>query len=230
MIYLFIAAWSWLTNPLLSNQISRNNQARQQAQKAYDAGNYQEALTLYTSLTRTTALDPAVRLNMGHTYFQLRQYQKARPQYEALLRSDKTALRSVATTQLGVIACMQEDSATALILFQQALLEDANNESARYNFELIKKTFSGKAPAGKLRQQQVSRQKQQASPNQSMSQQQVERSDEQDELLRRFQRLNLSEAQALQLLDAMQNDDLPYALTRSARPTTTKAAAGGNRW
>lgn len=230
MIYLFIAAWSWLTNPLLSNQISRNNQARQQAQKAYDAGHYQEALTLYTSLIRTTTLDPAVRLNMGHTYFQLKQYQRARPQYEALLRSDKTGLRSVAATQLGVIACIQEDSATALILFQQALLEDANNEPARYNFELVKKTFSGKGPTGKPKQQQASRQQQQASSNQSMSQQQVERSDEQDELLRRFQRLNLSEAQALQLLDAMQNDDLPYALTRSARPTTTKAQTGQNRW
>jgi tetratricopeptide (TPR) repeat protein len=167
---------------------------------------------------------------MGHTYFQLKQYQKARPQYEALLRSGKTELRSVAATQLGVIACIQEDSAMALILFQQALLEDANNEPARYNFELIKKTFSGKEPGGKPKQQQASRQQQQSSSTQSMSQQQVERSDEQDELLRRFQRLNLSEAQALQLLDAMQNDDLPYALTQSARSATAKVQPGQNRW
>ena len=59
---------------------------------------------------------------------------------------------------------------------------------------------------------------------------QVERSDRQDDLLRRFGQLNLSQEQALQLLNAMQQDDLPYALTRQARQTGTKPAANGNRW
>ncbi|QDK79549.1 hypothetical protein EXU85_13415 [Spirosoma sp. KCTC 42546] len=231
MIYILIAAWLWLTDMLPVNHISQNNQARQEAQTAYQAGQYQRALTLYAYLsTRTTTIDPAVRLNLGHTYFKLKQYARAKPQYETLLQSDRPDLRTAAATQLGVMACLEGDSATALTLFQQALLENADNESARYNFELIKTYYSGKSPAKHAKQNSSAQQPKLVNKPRPMGGQSVERSDRQDELLRRFQRLNLSEEQALQLLDAMRSDDLPYALTRSARPAETKPKEGENRW
>ncbi|MFD2569458.1 tetratricopeptide repeat protein [Spirosoma soli] len=230
MIYLFIVAWLWWNEPLPMNQISQNNEARRQAEAAYRAGYYVQALTLYTYLSRvTTTIDPAVRLNLGHTYFQLKRYAKARPQYETLLRSDRPDLRTVAATQLGVMACLEGDSATALSLFEQALLENADNEPARYNFELVKKYYSGKMPSTNPHQKPSKRKPQMVNKPQPSGGQQVERSARQDELLRRFQRMDLNEEQALQLLDAMQNDDLPYALTRSARQST-KPAPSGNRW
>ncbi|GAB3544776.1 tetratricopeptide repeat protein [Spirosoma fluminis] len=230
MIYLFIFAWLFWTDPLPVNQISRNNQARQQAERAYKAGRYAEALRLYAYLSQTTTtIDPAVRLNLGHTYFKLRRYSQAKPQYETLLRSDRPDLRTGAATQLGVLACLEGDSAVALSLFEQALLENPDNEPARYNFELIKKFYSGKTPQKKSRQKPNTNQPNEVNKPQPAGGQQVERSERQDELLRRFKRLNLSEEQALQLLDAMQNDDLPYALTRAAR-RSTKPAPEGNRW
>lgn len=231
MIYILIAAWLWLTDLLPANQISQNNQARQGAQTAYRAGQYQRALTLYAYLsTRTTTIDPAVRLNLGHTYFKLHQYAKAKPQYETLLQSDRPDLRTAAATQLGVMACLEGDSAAALTLFRQALLENADNESARYNFELIKTYYSGKSPAKHTKQKSSAQQPKTVNKPRPMGGQNVERSDRQDELLRRFRRLNLSEEQALQLLDAMRSDDLPYALTRSARRSETKPKEGENRW
>ncbi|CAN5144333.1 hypothetical protein BH09BAC4_BH09BAC4_01740 [soil metagenome] len=231
MIYLIITAWLWWNNLFSMNQVSRNNQARQEAQSAYEAGQYTRALQLYSYLSRTTTtIDPAVRLNLGHTYFQLKQYRKARPQYETLLRSDRPDLRTAAATQLGVITCLEGDSATALALFQQALLENADNEPARYNFELVKTYYSGKKPASKQQPNPASRKPQLVNRPRPSGGQQVERSARQDELLRRFQRLNLSEEQALQLLDAMQGDDLPYALTRSAQRPATKPAADAKRW
>lgn len=231
MIYLLIAVWIWLTDWLPVNQISQNNQARQEAQAAYQAGHYQRALTLYAYLSsRTTTIDPAVRLNLGHTYFKLKQYAKAKPQYETLLQSDRSDLRTAAATQLGVMACLEGDSAAALTLFKQALLENADNESARYNFELIKTYYSGKPPAKHKQQKSANQKPKMVNKPRPMGGQTVERSDRQDELLRRFERLNLSEEQALQLLDAMRSDDLPYALTRSARPSETKPKVGENRW
>jgi tetratricopeptide (TPR) repeat protein len=229
MLYVFLVAWLWWADPL-TNQISYNNRARQEAELAYRAGQYDRALSLYAYLSKTTTtIDPAVRLNLGHTYFQLKQYAKAKPQYETLLRSDRSDLRTVAATQLGVMACFDHDSATALTLFRQALLENANNEPARYNFELIKKRYSGKPllkPGQK--QRQVARNEAVNKPQPTGGQ--VERSSRQDELLRRFRQLNLSEEQALQLLNAMQQDDLPYALTQSARGSGTKPNANANRW
>ncbi|GAB3508429.1 hypothetical protein GCM10027341_44220 [Spirosoma knui] len=230
MIYLFIFAWLFWADPLPVNQISRNNQARQQAERAYETGRYAEALRLYTYLSKTTTtIDPAVRLNLGHTYFKLRRYSQAKPQYQTLLRSDRPDLRTGAATQLGVLACLEGDSAVALSLFEQALLENPDNEPARYNFELIKRYYSGRTPQKKSRQKPNANQPNEVNKPQPSGGQQVERSERQDELLRRFKRLNLSEEQALQLLDAMQNDDLPYALTRAAR-RSTKPAPEGNRW
>ena len=231
MIYLIFTAWLWLNELIPANHITRNNETRQEAQRAYQTGHYRRALSLYAYLSRTTTtIDPAVRLNLGHTYFQLKQYAKAKPQYEILLRSDRPDLRTAAATQLGVLACLEGDSATALSLFQEALLENADNEPARYNFELIKKYYSGKKPAANPQKKSATQQPKLVNRPRPAGGQQVERSNRQDELLRRFQRLNLSEAQALQLLDAMQSDDLPYALTRSARGSGAKQPANGNRW
>ncbi|WP_080239406.1 tetratricopeptide repeat protein [Spirosoma rigui] len=229
MVYVFLVAWLWWADPL-TNQISYNNRARQEAELAYRAGQFDRALSLYAYLSKTTTtIDPAVRLNLGHTYFQLKQYTKARPQYETLLRSDRSDLRTVAATQLGVMACFDRDSATALALFRQALLENANNEPARYNFELIKKRYSGKPMPKPGQKQRLAARKETINKPQPTGGQ-VERSSRQDELLRRFRQLNLSEEQALQLLNAMQQDDLPYALTQSARGSKTKSNTSGNRW
>lgn len=229
MIYLVLAAWVWFNSLFSFNQISRNNQARQEAQAAYQAGQYGRAQSLYAYLSTKTT-DPAVRLNLGHTYFKLKQYAKAKSQYDLLLRSNQSALRTTAATQLGVIACLEGDSSSALTLFRQALLENTENESARYNFELIKTYYSGKPPAKSNQQKREKPKPQIVNKLRPLGGQQVERSARHDELLRRFQRLNLSEAQALQLLEAMRNDDLPYALTQSALRSSKKPVEAGNRW
>ncbi|GAB3957161.1 hypothetical protein GCM10028805_49060 [Spirosoma harenae] len=231
MIYLLITAWLWLNELISRNQVSRNNQARQEAQLAYEAGQYRRALSLYAYLSQnTTTIDPAVRLNLGHTYFKLAQYAKAKLQYETLMQSDRSDLRTAAATQLGVIACLAGDSTTALTLFRQALLENADNKSARYNFELLKRYYSGKSSTKNPRRKSTDPKQKQVDKPRPSGGQEVERSDRQDEILRRFQRLNLSEEQALQLLDAMRGDDLPYALTRAARQKGTKPAEKENRW
>ena len=225
MLYVFFLVWMGWAEPL-TNRISQNNRARQEAEAAYRAGRFDRALVLYAYLSRNTAFDPAVRLNVGHTYFRLGQYAKAKPQYQALLQSD---LRTVAATQLGVMACFDRDTATALLLFRQALLENADNEPARYNFELVKKRYSGQPRPTSSRQKQLAQQLQTVDKSRPAGGV-VERSARRDELLRRFQRLNLSEEQALQLLNAMQQDDLPYALTQSARRSGTKPVNNSNRW
>ncbi len=222
MIAWQLITWLWWAGglsrqPLPISQVSQLNQARQDAGVAYRAGQYQRALSLYTYVSEVSnAPDPVVQLNLGHTYFQLRQYSKAIQQYTRLQQADLPLLRTVAATQLGVIACIRRDSSTALVLFRQALLIDFTNEPARRNFELVKRYYTPK-PA-KARQMAT----QQAATLPAPAAGRVERSTRQDDLLRRFRQLNMTEEQALQLLNAMQHDDMPYALTRSAQRSSTK--------
>lgn len=228
MLYLMLSFWLWWNDLPALNQISRNNQARREAEQAYQAGQYALAIRLYTQLMPVDGqTDPGIQLNLGHAYFKLGQYERAQRQYEPLLRIDDPARRTAAATQLGVIACTRRDSARALALFEQALLEDPANEAARYDYELIRTHFSERTPNRHL-PPKAATPKQVNQPKPSGGQQ-VERSNRQDERLRRFARLNISEEQALQLLDAMQTDDLPYALTRSARESATPATTP-SRW
>ena len=234
MIVLLFISWLWSTAWLPGagpiGQISQTNQARQDAAFAYQSGQYQRALTLYTHLGDISNIpDPVVQLNLGHTYFQLRQYSKAAQQYARLQQADLPKLRTTAATQLGVIACIRRDSSAALNLFKQALLIDYTNEPARHNFELISKRYTPNSSKTRVTNTTAVRQ----ATKSVTAAGRVERSARQDELLRRFRQLNLTEDQALQLLNAMQHDDLPYALTQSARQPAIKqpkTEPNENRW
>ncbi|MCY7358307.1 MAG: hypothetical protein LH609_12785, partial [Rudanella sp.] len=129
--------------------------------------------------------------------------------YEAFVPLAKGASVGVAYTQLGVIACADRDSAQAIDLFRKALLADPENEPARYNYELLKKRFSGRESSeNKPKKVQKPRQ----TPQQSK--QEVARSPRREQVLRRLQTMNMTEEQANQLLNSMREDDLPLELAR----------------
>lgn len=234
MVHLILSALLWVWNHWSFDQISRNNIARKQAAAAYQAGNYGQAAGQYTYLTRVGAApDPALLLNLGHSCFGLRQYARARPYYEKLYQIGSPDLAAVAAVQLGVIACADRDSAAALSLFRQALLRNPENEPARYNYELIKRTWSGRLP--------TARPGKKAKPKTAVSRQQATsdslkrapaptlvRSSLKTDKLSRFRNLNMTEAQARQMLDAMQDNDLPYSLARHR--TRNGPSESGNQW
>ncbi|GAA4402205.1 hypothetical protein GCM10023187_17150 [Nibrella viscosa] len=228
LIFIFLSLWQHRS----IDQISRHNLARKEAEAAYTAGTYKVAAERYAYLNRSPA-DGAVRLNAGHAYFRLNQLDLAREQYEALLRQDDPELASMAAVQLGVIACYQRDSATALTFFRQALLQNANSEPARYNFELIHRQYSGKPPAGE--QPPPPRKAEQPTQASALSPSagRVEHSERQDEQLNRFGELNMTEEQALHLLNAMQGNDLPFSTLRpfrGGRSGNSSASRNKNRW
>ena len=206
--------------------ISRRNQVRRQAALAYQTGRFQEALTHYRYLVQSNP-SPLLgeRVNLGHVYFRLNQYAFAKRQYELGGAETTTTLLAVAATQLGLLACISKDTVSALGHFRDALLNDPNNEVARQNFELLKLRFSGK----QLPKQNV-RQTQQPKPQpKAVAGQRVAKTEQQQDRLNRLGNTTLSDEQARQLLDALQADDLPYALARRrmAKQATDKPTG---RW
>ncbi len=234
MIHLFLSALLWWQHRSL-DQISRNNIARKEAEAAYKAANYARAAERYTFLTRIDSTpNPDLLLNLGHSCFRLNRYAPAKVQYERLRQIGNAEQVSIASVQLGIIACLEKDSATALNLFQQALLENSDNEPARHNFELIKRIWSGRTPTAGVAQRpkpnpaKVTVQRPTPAESKQAPAPTVAHSERKDDQLRRFRNLNMTEAQARQLLDAMQGDDLPYTLARHRAPA--RDAEPGNRW
>lgn len=232
MIHLLFLALSWW-QPRSLDRISRNNIARREAEAAYQSGHYAQAVERYTFLTKITpSPPPELLLDLGHSCFRLNQYDTAKIQYERLRQVGNASQVSIASVQLGIIACLEKDSAMALNLFQQALLLNPDNEPARHNFELIKRTWSGRQPTAQAGRKTKStlKTKEESAPAQSKTAPAptVAHSDRTDDELRRFRNLNMTEAQARQLLDAMQGDDLPYSLARYRKPSNETES--GNRW
>ena len=232
MIHLLFLTLSWWQANSL-DRISRNNMARREAEAAYQSGHYARAAERYTFLTGVASTAPPdLLLDLGHSCFQLHQYRLAKVQYERLRQVGGARQVSIASVQLGIIACHEQDSATAVDLFRQALLLNPDNEPARHNFELIKRTWSGQKPtvqaSRKPRATPKPTEGSASAPSKTAPAPTVAHSDRKDDQLRRFRNLNMTEAQARQLLDAMQGDDLPYSLARHRKPAND--AETGNRW
>lgn len=224
-VYLWLAvlaAWFGLG---AFGDISRRNQVRRQAENAYQRADYGTAARLYAVLLETMP-DPAARLNFAHTLFHQRQYVAARRQYGPLMRTKQSVVATAATVQMGVLACISRDSATALIHFRQALLQDPDNQTARFNYELIRHQFSARNRPDPAKSKQRNR------PDSvtKSSSQQVVQSTQQRDALHRLAGMNMSQEQALQLLDAMRDNDLPYALARRGGRAELVKPGTGNRW
>ncbi len=227
MHYLLVMLVWWFSDVGPLSWVSAYNRTRREAETAYRAADYGAAARGYAALTRLRpTAESALWLDLGHAYFRLKQYNQARQAYQRVTSSAQAGWYAVATVQLGVIACAERDSALALGYFQQALLHNPDNETARYNFELIKRLWSGKVPPKARPKTQTNQPRPQA---RSASGQEVAKSDRQDKLLKRFRNLNMSEQQALQLLNAMQDTDMPYSLIQRRRQPGSKADEG-NRW
>jgi hypothetical protein len=224
MTYLWLLFLAWFGNSPVLNRISQSNLARKEGQAAYRAGQYAHAIRAYSYLVDMSAADAATRLNLAHAYYQLDQLHKARLQYEVVSQSGSQNLVEQASVQLGVIACRQRDSAAALMHFRQALLHNPDNEAARYNFELLKLTYSGPKST-------ASRSAQVARPQtQQTSAQEVAQSTRQQDILNRYRRADLNDEQALQLLDALQADDLSLAAAALNRPKPKSTGESAGLW
>ena len=202
--------------------ISRRNRARKQAELAYQNGQYRQALAQFRTVLETGQfVSPVEHLAVAHIYFQLHQFTPAIYHYGLVSGSVTPSVFSTAAAQLGVLACYRRDTATALSQFQRALLSDPDNKAARLNYEWLKPRYSGKKREQK-RQNRVSSAAQHVS-------QQVEKSEQRQAKLNPFRNVNMTEEQARQLLDALQNDDLPYVLARRRQLHRSSAGTAG-RW
>lgn len=232
MNYLLLSLLLWLGNWRSFDQISLRNLALKEAEKAYYSANYSLAVQRYRFLmANSKKIDPLAHLNLGHSLFKLKQYQQARQEYERVVAIVSPEHATAAITQLGVIACIERDSVKALESFRQAMLVNPADEVARYNYELVRQLYKERSKPPSTHNS-LPRPKPQKEENQANNAaQQAVNSDQQKEILQRFRSLNITEEQAMQLLNAMRDDDLPYELARRRHQNqSTEQTKTKQRW
>lgn len=122
------------------NFVAETNDLKYQAAQACKEKKYTEALNQYSKLlTEYQLKEEDLKLNIAHCYFKLGDINRSLLFYEKLTDADNPSIKSIANQQLGLLAFKNNQKKKGLIYFKQALIADANNELARYNYELLKK-------------------------------------------------------------------------------------------
>lgn len=127
------------------NKIGKANKLKDEAKKAYLAGDYKTAITKYKYLKDTLGVnEEEVNMNLANAYFQLNDTTNATNSYLPLTQSSNSKIKSWANQQAGVVANRLGKFEEALNYFKQALKADPNNDQARYNYEMVKKKLDEK--------------------------------------------------------------------------------------
>lgn len=185
--------------------VSERNRLKIEAGTAFMNKNYQLARDKYQDLADISFnLEPEARLNMAHAFFYTQDTARALLEYKRLLRVSDEKIFTGAIIQIGVIDVMQKDSATALQLFKEALKKNPDNQTARYNYELLKKQLTDNNPPPPPPQANESQ------PESAETQQSDKKQDE----LQSNKPEKMSREKALQLLEAMKANELQFAPQR----------------
>lgn len=172
---LFIVLALIFTDPA---KIGKINRVKEEAKKAYLAGDYQTAAAKYKYLTDSLAVtEEEVLLNLANAYFELNDTTAAISQYQSLTESSNKKIRSRAQQQLGVARNKQAKFEEALNHFKEAIKSDPANNDARYNYELLKRKLDEQK---KQEEQQKDQNKDQNKDQQKNEKQQQDQKKEQD--------------------------------------------------
>lgn len=137
MKYLVLALLFIAPDP---REISRVNNLKEEAGEAFNAGDFEAAISKYSTLYDTLGVDePEIGLNLAHSYYALGDSSNAKAYYQKVTTGNDTGLNSIAYQQLGVMAKAPSTLQQSLAYFKSALKADPTNEEARYNYEVVKK-------------------------------------------------------------------------------------------
>lgn len=217
MTTLILYALLWIWDHRTFDSITKANERKVIAEKAYHDKNFKGAAHVYDQIAYGSVFsEPAARLNLAHAYYQNGEPDKALKQYKLLYDIDDRTIASIANCQIALIEIFKKDTANALNSLKTALRLEPGNELARSNYIILKNSFSGKelpsevgAPK-KQTQNQLADQAAPTPPEAQKQQQEVEESVKKEQLLTSLRAMNMSEEQARTILDAMKSNESQY--------------------
>ena len=215
-LMLYVLLWLWDNRTF--DSITKANQRKLEAELAYQNKQYVQSAALYRQITYGSLFsDPAARLNLAHSYYQMKKFDEAFKHYKLLENIRNRTIASIANSQMALIRVNRRDTAGALGNLKVALTLEPGNDQARANYIVLKKYFSGEEGSSDIRTkkkqpnpERLAQQEKQASQAPQPEQREVENSAEKEELLKSLKQMNMSEDQARAILDAMKSNESQY--------------------
>ena len=206
IFYIFL----WILDNSSFTKVNIRNKAIKEAQLAYKDNDFGEASTQYQLLGTTSFFTPPeVTLNHAHALFEGKDTLQARRKYAQLVSLKEPSLASTTYSQLGIIFCLERDTARALSLFKEALILKPDNDIARFNYELLKRKYHPKINQNTNFPKPKNNQNSPPPPSQNQ-QSEVAKDDSQKELLKTLKNYGLTPEKARTILDGMKNSEIQY--------------------
>ncbi|MCF2518865.1 hypothetical protein [Dyadobacter sp. CY351] len=229
-IILYILLWLWDNRTF--DSITKANERKLGAEQAYNNKQYKQSADLYYQITYGSLFsDPAARLNLAHSYYQMGNYKLALKHYELLDHIDDNTIASIANSQIALIRVNQKDTVNALDHLKTALRLEPGNSLARSNYIVLKKAFSGvDKPSDQNNKKQkserdaIAERNQPAPPEPKPETREVAEDVQKEELLRSLREMNMSEEQARAILDAMKSNESQYIYQLRRKQYKSKTA------
>ena len=160
------------------NEIATINRVKNDAAKAYNEGNYQEAIKNYSYLYDSMGHEnDKILLNLSNSYFKAQDTSSAQYHYSKLTGTQDNDIKSIAYQQLGVIANNMGKHDVALEQFRNSLRANPENNDSRYNYELLKRLMQ----ENQQQQNQNQDQQNKDQENQDQQGQDQQQQDQQDQ-------------------------------------------------
>ncbi|WP_158859914.1 tetratricopeptide repeat protein [Lunatibacter salilacus] len=128
----------FLLIPTSWKKIGAKNSAIYEAEQAYIATDFEQSVRQHLGLIADHELrTPEVKFNLALSYQNNGQEEEAKKTYEEVIRSENKTLASFSANQVGVLEGRENNHKDALAYFKSALIQNPDNEMARYNYELL---------------------------------------------------------------------------------------------
>jgi tetratricopeptide (TPR) repeat protein len=119
-------------------KIGEKNKAIYEAEQAYITTDFEQSVRQHLGLIAEHDIrSPEVKFNLALSYQYNGQEEEAKKTYEKVLRSGNKTLGSFAANQIGVLEGRENNHKDALAYFKAALIQNPDNDIARYNYELL---------------------------------------------------------------------------------------------
>jgi hypothetical protein len=190
-IYLLVIN-GWSDNNFLENKTIRDFAEQNQCEHAIKA---------FETLDSAGQIFPETRLRIIDCYFVLKDTSAMKQQLDLLSRIKNKELQSALLNQNALLKAFEGDTLEAINLYKKAIEAKNDNNFAKHNFEYLSKVYhpyrnpNGKAPESR-------------NQHNENSGGQVAQDDRKDDLLNSTENQNINLSQAMQILDAMRNNDL----------------------
>jgi Ca-activated chloride channel family protein len=192
-----------------------------QARKQYEAGNHPDALKAFEGAKGLRPADPAAQFNLADALYKSGRFDEAEAAYRALGGDARSTLAAPSRFNLGNALYQKKDYAGAVHAYRDALRLAPQDADTRKNLELALRALQeqqrqnqqkqskdkNKDDQKKNDQQKQQQQQQQQQPKGGQKKQERPKSAEEQERERFQQETGMPKERAMQLLDALQQNE-----------------------